>query len=512
MRAFSRRGFLATAAATGLTGAVRAHGAIGGGALGNRYEATKESLNQHPLPDWFSDGKLGIFLHWGLYSIPGFAPKGRLEDVLKTDYAHAMVKNPYAEDYWNAMRDPTTPTAAFHREHYGDMRYEDFRKPFVESLEQWDPDGWAAEFRNAGGHYVVLTAKYADGYCLWPSRFKNPFIENWQTERDVVGDLARAVRKQGMRFGVYFSGGLDWSWDKEPQRTLGEYIAGVPGGEFPAYSEGQLRELIERYELDILWNDITWCNDLPHLFRLFADYYNQIPTGVVNDRFSAVDPAQAEYRDQIAAAIDQKFKAMADAGEDFFDAERPPPPHCDFVTPEWVQFEEIREKKWEVCRGMGTSWGWNRTETEADYIDPDTLLLNFIDAVSKNGNMLLNVGPNDQAQIPPEQLSRLRALGAWVKPNGEAIFGTRPWDKPEAETSDGLPVRITRKGDTVNLILWGRPKGNKVRVKDLALSGRGRLLADSSDVTVSTDGDDLILDFSRPLAGDLGPTVAISQA
>src|SRR5690606_31781085 len=119
MSNFSRRSFMGAAAAVGLTSAARA------GGMQMEYQATKASLNAHPLPDWFQDGKLGIFLHWGLYSVPGFAPKGKIEEVLRTDYARAMVKNPYAEDYWNAMRDPTTPTAAFHRQHYGNMPYED---------------------------------------------------------------------------------------------------------------------------------------------------------------------------------------------------------------------------------------------------------------------------------------------------------------------------------------------------------------------------------------------------
>lgn len=504
MRNFNRRSFLAAAAASGLAHAAHPN-------WPSRYLPTKESLNTHPVPDWFHDGKLGIFLHWGLYSIPGFAPKGKLEDVLKRDYAHAMVKNPYAEDYWNAMRDPTTPTAAFHREHYGAMPYEDFREPFRKSLEKWDPDAWATEFRNAGAHYVVLTAKYADGFCLWPTKHKNPFIDNWFTERDVVGDLARAVRKQGMRFGAYFSGGLDWSWHKEPQRTLGEYMVGVPGGDFPAYSEIQFRELIDRYELDILWNDITWCNNEPSLYHFFADFYNRFPSGVVNDRFSTVEPNEAPVRPTIAKAIDAALRARFEAGGELFSADRPPPPHADFVTPEWVQFTEIRPKKWEVCRGMAHSWAYNRAETEADHINPDELLFNLIDAVSKNGNMLLNVGPDGDAQIPALQIARLRALGAWTKPNGSAIFGTRPWRRPEAKTADGLPVRITVKDDTLNLVIGGRPKGPTIQIKDLTLAGRGKLLSDGSEVTVKADGTDLFLNFARPLAGELGPVVAIER-
>jgi hypothetical protein len=117
---------------------------------------------------------------------------------------------PYAEDYWNALQDPTSPTSKFHRQHYGDMRYQGFRDIFIKGLAQWSPRDWAREFKAAGAGYVVLTAKYADGYFLWPSRIPHPREPNWTSQGDVVGELAAACRTQGLRFGVYYSGGLDW--------------------------------------------------------------------------------------------------------------------------------------------------------------------------------------------------------------------------------------------------------------------------------------------------------------
>src|SRR5690606_28118251 len=107
----------------------------------------------------------------------------------RSNIDRVMVMNPYAEDYWNAMRAPGTPTAEFHRRTYGDMPYEGFREMFNAGLEQWRPGDWAREFKEAGAAYVVLTAKYADGYCLWPSAVRNPHVARWESERDIVGEL-----------------------------------------------------------------------------------------------------------------------------------------------------------------------------------------------------------------------------------------------------------------------------------------------------------------------------------
>jgi alpha-L-fucosidase len=120
------------------------------------YRADLDSLRQHRVPDWFADAKLGAFVHWGLFSVPGFAPTTRYTDVLHHDYDRAMVVSPYAEAYANAMRVPGTPTYEFHRATYGDMAYEGFQEIFERQLADWDPDAWAEQFRRSGARYVVM--------------------------------------------------------------------------------------------------------------------------------------------------------------------------------------------------------------------------------------------------------------------------------------------------------------------------------------------------------------------
>jgi alpha-L-fucosidase len=186
------------------------------------YKGTAESLNSHKVPDWYADAKLGVMIHWGPYSVPGYAPKGTFAQVLINNYDNAMVAHPYAEDYWNAMKDSTSPTGRHHAERYGTMPYEDFAKQFEAGLAGWNAEEWAKAFHDTGTRYVVMVAKYADGYSLWPTDIVNPHQQDWHSKRDLVGELAAAVRKRGMKFGVYYSGGVDWTFQRHIVRTLGD--------------------------------------------------------------------------------------------------------------------------------------------------------------------------------------------------------------------------------------------------------------------------------------------------
>ena len=294
---------------------------------------------------------------------------------------------------------------------------------------------------------------------------------------------------------------------------MADFMGSMPGGDYPDYAEAQVRELIERYEPSVLWNDIAWPTEQDRLQRLFADYYNAAPDGVVNDRWRAAGPQTAALRDpEVRRAMDERIKARIKKNPAAFDGIIPDPiPHSDFRTPEYARFPDIQNKKWEATRGMSYSFGFNRNDTEADYASADTLLSDFIDGVSKNGNLLLNVGPMASGEIPASQIARLKAFGVWLRANGAAIYGTRPWTRAEAATSDGLPVRFTQGRDRLNLVVLGSPTGDRLRVPDLALSGEGRLLRDDSPVSVSQEGPDLVLTFARPLTGDFAPAVSIGQ-
>lgn len=479
-----------------------------------RYAATQESLNAHPVPEWFHDAKFGVFIHWGLFSVPGFAPNGHFADVIRTDYDRAMLVHPYAEDYWNAIKDPTTPSAAFHRAHYGEMPYQGLKEHFFEGLEQWEPAAWAETFHNAGAGYVVLTAKYHDGFCLWPTSVTNPHEADWFTERDIVGELAEAVRERGMRFGVYYSGGVDWTFRRRISRTLADYEGSTPGGAYPAYADAHVRELIDRYRPDILWNDIAWPTDLDTLFRLFADYYNAVPEGVVNDRWKhATFLSRLLGTKPARVGFDAVLKGLVKRRPETFDGITPPEiPHSDFRTPEYTRFTDVQAKKWEMTRGIGNSFGYNRNERDEDYADSEALLSDFVDAVAKNGNLLLNVRPRgEDAQIPQEQVSRLRAFGSWLGENGAAVYGTGPFSRAEGVTEDGMPVRFTQQAGAVNMVFLGRPQGHRLTVKDLSITGEARLLSDGSPVSLRPEGDDLVLEFAVPLRGGYAPAVTVSS-
>ena len=470
------------------------------------------SLNARPLPAWYDEAKFGVFIHWGLFAIPGFAARlGNISDAFKTDYDRAVAMTPYTEWYANAIKVPGTPSAEFHKANYGDALYEAFKAPFVAGLKDWDPAAWAETFKDAGAKYVVLVTKHHDGFCLWPSGVTNLARAGWFTERDIVGELAAAVRAVGLRFGLYYSGGIDWTFNPEPLRTMADFMGSTPDGPYPRYADDQVRELIERYEPSVLWNDISWPTEQDPLNHLFADYYNAVEDGVVNDRWVTAGPHSAAMRTPEARrAMDERIKARIARDPAAFDGIIPAPvPHSDFRTPEYARFPDIQAKKWEATRGMSHSFGFNRNDTESDYASAETLIGDFIDGVSKNGNLLLNVGPMANGEIPKPQLARLKTFGAWLKANGAAVYGTRPWAQAEALTDPGLPVRFTQGSGSVNLIVLGTPAGGRLRVRDLALTGRARLLADDSPVTLTQDGPDLVLTFERALTGEFAPAVAV---
>jgi alpha-L-fucosidase len=479
------------------------------------YQADKASLNAHPVPTWFQDAKFGVFIHWGLYSVPGFAPEGTFSDLLRTDYERAIVLNPYAEQYWNAIKDPRTPSAEFHRTHYGSMPYQGFREMFLEGLKQWDPSDWARSFRNAGARYVMLVAKHHDGFCLWPTEVTNPHEPSWFSTRDIVGDLAEAVRGEGMRFGVYYSRGSTGRFDPEWCVRSGSTPTPHRAGPIRAYADAQVRELIRRYRPSVLWSDIAWPTRLDGLFRLFADYYNAVPDGVVNDRWRHASLVRRIRRLKPArAAFDALVKQAIKRRPDAFSGGQPSAvPHSDFRTVEYGTVPDIQAKKWEMTRGMGGSFGYNRNELEEDYAAFETLLSEFVDAVAKNGNLLLNVGPRgEDAQIPAEQASLLSRFGAWLDRNSEAVFGTRPWAGAEATTDTGDPVRFTTKEDTLYVTVLGRPTGSRIRIKGLEVDGKAKLLVDGSPVTAERRGDGTAFSFNRPLEGSFAPTLVVREA
>jgi alpha-L-fucosidase len=436
------------------------------------FEANWESIRTHKVPQWYDDAKFGIFVHWGLYSVPAWAtPSGELH---KVDWSLWFKNNSYAEWYLNTLRIDGSPTQEHHRKTYGkDFDYMDFVPQFNQAIAKWQPEKMAGLFAEVGAQYVVLTSKHHDGFTLWPSKVSNPNRkpEQQRAARDLVGELTKAVRSKGMRMALYYSGGLDWSFTTTPVLTPND-VRGtiIHTQEYARYADAHWRELIERYQPAILWNDIGYPKqgDLEHIF---ADYYSRFPDGLVNDRFETGLPEG-------------------------------PQRHHDFVTPEYKKMDAITDYKWETCRGLGYSFGYNQVEGTKQTISERDLIHLLIDIVSKNGNLLLNVGPKADGSIPEIQVERLRALGTWLKVNGDAIYGTRPWERADGKTSDGIDVRFMRKGKATYAILLAKPKGRKITIQSFAAPDGAEvsLLGGAGKLEHQSEGGSLTVELPDTLA------------
>lgn len=435
-----------------------------------QYEPTLESLREHSVPDWFHDAKLGIFVHWGPYSVPGWAPlTGEFKKVVaKEGWASWFAKNPYAEWYLNSIRIEGSPSYQYHTKTYGEgFSYDDFVPLFNEAIKKWDSNDWADLFQKVGGRYVVLTAKHHDGFLLWPSEHPNPKKGRYFAERDLADELAKAVRACGMRMGLYYSGGLDWTFNETPIQDIADLFTTMPQRpDYIEYVNRHWRELIDRYEPSILWNDIGY-PAAANLNDLFAYYYNKIPEGLVNDRFTQINLATSRIGKLLKYRAVRSFFSFMLRWAHSRLAVLPISGHFDFRTPEYASFENTTEQKWESTRGIGYSFGYNRNEGPENLLSTNELIHSLVDIVSKNGNLLLNIGPMADGTIPDLQRERLLRLGQWLNVNGEAIFDTRPWTKAEGSTVEDIAVRFTQKGDVLYAILLDTPKCSQVAVKSL---------------------------------------------
>jgi alpha-L-fucosidase len=391
-----------------------------------RFEPTWASLRTHEVPAWYRDAKLGAIIHWTPSSVPAWAPiEGDLVSLARErGFEYYFAHNPYTEWYQNTIRIDGSPSQQYHRRTYGvQAKYSDFAPIFREAAEAWDPEAWAATLAAAGFRYVVFVAKHHDGFLLWPSSRPNPFIADHHLERDVIGELATAVRRRGIRFGLYYSGGLDWSWNHSLITDIASMYQCIGQSlEYAAYVDAHWRELIERYRPDILWGDIGY-PAAADLERLFADYYNAVPEGVVNDRFAQKLPESMDPTERVTAPTNK---------------------HYDYITPEYSGYEMTTDFAWESTRGIGLGFGYNRNETRETHASSSELIRSLVDVTSKNGNLLLGIGPMADGTIPAAQLEPLLGLGRWLEVNGEAVYGTRPRSAPTTTSEQGVEIRFTR--------------------------------------------------------------------
>ena len=345
------------------------------------------------LPDWFRDAPLGIFIHWGPYSVPAWAePTAELGEV--PDDAGWFAHNPYAEWYFNTIRIEGSPAAAHHRYVHGDAPYDDF-------LDRWDtsafdPAAWADLFRRAGADYVVPTTKHHDGVTLWdaPGTGDRNTVRRGP-QRDLVGEIASAVTDAGLRFGVYYSGGLDWHVRPTEPLVSGEDVHDLKrprDDEYGKYCSAHVRDLIDRYAPDVFWNDIGWPDENFHfdeggLGELLEHFYAERPEGLINDRFAGA--------------------------------------HQDFVTTEYQAGEIPEGQPWENCRGVGLSFGYNQVEDAAQYMTGAQAVRHVVDAVSKGGRVLLNVGPRADGSLHELQVAALESLGEFMAEHKAHLAGSR---------------------------------------------------------------------------------------
>jgi len=427
------------------------------------FAPTLESLRGHRLPDWFDDAKFGIFVHWYPASVPAWAP---LTDDLfvqtRERGEHAAFRDsPYAEWYLNSLAIPGSPVQNHHREVHGDKPYDEFVKEFFELSEAWNPAEWADLFSASGAGYCVLGTRHLDGALLWPSRIPNPFKgDAYTSRRDLVGEAVDAVRGAGLRVGLYYCGGLDLTFGGLGYAGWGEMLAATPQTEqYRDHVAGHYAELIERYAPEILWNDVGYPGGAAAAHRLMADYYERIPRGVVNDRFDLIGTMTGTA-------------------------------HCDFVTPEYSSGVTLPGRKFEVCRGMSNSFGYNQLDDETTTASAADLIRLLVNVVADGGNLLLNVGPMATGEIPPVQRERLRAIGDWMAVNGEAIRGSRPHETSALVTDEGVPVRLLRTGGATHAVVLGRPTSHRVTVAGLP-PGRVSLLGHPG--VLERRGDDVWL-------------------
>ena len=391
-----------------------------------RFEPNWASLDARPCPSWYTDAKFGIFIHWGLYAVPSYAP------------LHSKGETMYAEWYWNSLTNgkkatapnaPGTSTWKFHQRVYGaNFEYQDFAPMF--RCELYDPDHWADIFVRSGARYVALTSKHHEGFTLWRSAEANKaWGRPWNAvdagpKRDIALDLMEAGRRRNLHMGIYYSL-YEWYnplWLADRKRYAIEHM------------HPQFKDAVTHLKPSIIFSDGEWdmTSEEWRSPELLAWLFNESPV-----------------RDEIV--IDDRW------GKDTRHK------HGGYYTTEYTSGMQQAAHPWEESRGMGYSYGYNRNEKIGDYHTGRDLLMMLIDIVSRGGNLLLDIGPAADGQIPPIMEERLLQIGEFLGPNAEAIYGThahtvtRQWS---AGTVPRLEVKEYMSDYPIGDLVDTPPKGN----------------------------------------------------
>ncbi|XP_055958256.1 alpha-L-fucosidase-like [Patella vulgata] len=375
---------------------------------GIRYEPNWQSLDSRPLPAWYDEAKFGIFIHWGVFSVPGYSP----------DHA-----SEWLWWYWKGQK--LQPYIDYMAKNYRpDFMYADFAKDFT--AEFFDANEWANLFQASGAEYMVFTAKHHEGFCNWPTNHSF----NWNSmsvgpKRDIVGELAAAIRSNtSLHFGLYHS---LFEWfnplylrDKANNFTTQDFVFDK--------TLPELYELIKTYKPDVIWSDGAYGGSPEYwqALEFLAWLYNDSPvkdTVVTNDRWGTGTSCR----------------------------------HGGFLTcADRYQPGHLLERKWETAVTVDlSSWGYRRNAVLDNYVSTRVALTTLIRTVSYGGNMLMNIGPTSSGTIAPIFEERLRDMGAWLSVNNEGIKGTRPWIHQNDTIARGL--WYTKKGTIVYAISFYWP-------------------------------------------------------
>lgn len=438
------------------------------------YQPGWNSLDRWSVPEWFQDAKFGIYYHWGVYSVPAF---------LNEWYPHWMYL-------------PKYPQYKYHVANYGPVSrfgYKDFIPMF--RAEDWDPDAWVSLFIEAGAKYMGPVAEHADGFSMWKSRVNRWNAFDMGPKRDLVGDMERAVRKRGMKFFTSFHHQWLWGWYESPIRNADiydpkyadfywptpyvrtskrgafnyEHPDPAPTKRFSEIWRDKVIEVVNAYSPDLIYFD-SRCRIIPEQYReqMLAHYLNHA----------------AQHHQEVA--ITYKGKDFAE-GSGILD-------HEAGTLPTTARYP------WQADHIMYWNRSWCYTRL-LDYKPAEWFIFQLIDIVSKNGNFLLDVGPEANGVIPEAAKVRLRAIGSWLKVNGESIYGTRPWSVTFGEgpalftlgsaganhhTTDPVAreIRFTTKAEALYIIVMGWP-GTSLHIQSIR---KGVPLPSGSIHTVSMLG------------------------
>lgn len=449
------------------------------------YQPTWASLNERKIPAWFHQDKFGIFIHWGLYAVPSYAPV-----IPNSGYS-------YAEWYWNRLPEKKQEFIDFHNKNYGaDFLYPQFEPMF--KAEMFDPAQWADVFKRSGAKYVVLTSKHHEGYCLWNSaEADRDWGRPWNAvtgtpKRDLLGDLTDAVRAEGLKMGYYYSL-YEWFnplWLTDKKRYVDEHM--IP----------QFKDLVTKYKPSVIFSDGEWdLSDTAWKSReLLAWLFNQSPVKdnvVINDRWG-------------------NNTRSSNKG-------------CMYSTSEYGSGMDA-SVTWEESQGIGHSYGYNRNEKLEDYKTSHDLILMLCDIVARGGNLLLDIGPTADGRIPVIMQQRLIDMGDWLKVNGEAIYETEAY-KQSYQWSNGIKPNkkdasfmasysaakmvipnkdtayvqcfFTQKNKDLYCIMPAYQQQLKLNNTKLFAKTVVSVLGTSKKITAKQTGKDVIIDLSALRPGDI---------